>query len=147
MADGVTLNSGTGGPTIDTEACGSGGAHLQRVKMVLGARDTDGGDVSGTNPVPTASVGSAGFAVGQGSATTTAASAVAARTGAPGTGRTGLTLYNTSAVPMYIGASSSVTASNGKLVPAYSSITLPTQAAIFAITASGTASFDFVEFY
>ncbi len=51
MADGVTLNSGAGGATIDTEAVGAGGSHIQRIKIVTGARDTDGGDVSAANPL------------------------------------------------------------------------------------------------
>ena len=54
MADGVTLNPGVGGALVDTETNASrANAQMQRMKMVLGAIDTDGGDVSPTNPMPT----------------------------------------------------------------------------------------------
>jgi len=57
MADGVTLNPGSGGAVIDTETnAGRGNAQMQRVKLVLGAVDTDGGNVSSTNPLPVAIV-------------------------------------------------------------------------------------------
>lgn len=47
MADtGVTLNSGSGGATVDTELLATRGFQVQRVKLVLGAIDTDGGDLA-----------------------------------------------------------------------------------------------------
>jgi hypothetical protein len=53
MTDGVTLNPGSGGAIIDTETnAGRSNAQMQRVKLVLGAVDTDGGDVGSTNPMP-----------------------------------------------------------------------------------------------
>lgn len=53
MADGFSANDSTGTPqTIDTEALGSG--EVQRVKLAIGVRDTDNGDVSATNPMPVA---------------------------------------------------------------------------------------------
>jgi len=55
MTDGVTLNFGSGGPVIDTETnSGRGNAQMQRVKIVLGAMDLDGGDVAAGNPMPVA---------------------------------------------------------------------------------------------
>ena len=52
MTDGVTLNPGSGGSVVDTEAVGLSGSHIQRVKIVTGARDTDGGDVATANGLP-----------------------------------------------------------------------------------------------
>ena len=47
MADtGVTLPSGSGGVTIDTELLATRGFQVQRVKIALGAIDTDGGDLA-----------------------------------------------------------------------------------------------------
>lgn len=51
MADGVDLNPGLGGKKVDTEDLGARG-HLQRVKLVVGALDVDGPDVSATDPLP-----------------------------------------------------------------------------------------------
>ena len=53
MADGVVLNPGTGGATVDTETnAGRGNAQMQRMKLVLGDVDTDAGDVALDNPMP-----------------------------------------------------------------------------------------------
>ena len=53
MTDGVILNPGSGGPTVDTETnAGRANAQMQRMKLVLGDIDTDAGDVSLANPVP-----------------------------------------------------------------------------------------------
>ncbi len=49
MADGVTLNSGTGGAVIATDDIGS--VHYQRVKISLGA-DGAAADLAVTNPMP-----------------------------------------------------------------------------------------------
>ena len=54
MSDGTALNAVTapGGDTIDTEDPGGGAPKIPRSKIVIGVRDTDGGDVSGSNPMP-----------------------------------------------------------------------------------------------
>jgi len=53
MTDGVVLNPGVGGATVDTETnAGRGGAQMQRFKLVLGDVDADGGDVAADNPLP-----------------------------------------------------------------------------------------------
>ena len=53
MTDGIQLNSGSGGVFVDTEAMASRGLrHVQRIKLVLGDMDQDGGDVSKANPMP-----------------------------------------------------------------------------------------------
>lgn len=44
MTDGVVLNAGSGGATVDTELCTTRSAMVQRVKLVLGAIDVDGGN-------------------------------------------------------------------------------------------------------
>lgn len=54
MADNTTLNPGTGGDVIATEDIV--GVKIQRVKMVLGAVDSDDGDVSTVNPVPVSGI-------------------------------------------------------------------------------------------
>ena len=56
MADGTILNPGSGGDTIDNEQVG--GVKIPRGKIVLGARDVDGGDVSAANPLPVVSAAS-----------------------------------------------------------------------------------------
>ena len=53
MSDNTTLNVGTSGDIISTEDCG-GAAKVPRSKIVLGAHDVDGGDVTPTNPLPVA---------------------------------------------------------------------------------------------
>ena len=54
MTDGVVLNAVTvgGGQTVDTETNPNNSRQMQRVKVVLGATDTDGGDVSSSNAMP-----------------------------------------------------------------------------------------------
>jgi len=54
MADGVTLNPMAGGKIVDTEEVTRNAetVELQRIKLVLGAVDVDGGDVSAANPLP-----------------------------------------------------------------------------------------------
>ena len=148
MADsGVTTNPGTGGSVIDTEVIAARGArHIQRIKLALGDMDQDAGDVAADNPMPTVALGSGGLATGQGTATATAAIAIAARTGGWGTGRITATIENNSNNPIYLG-DPSVTITTGKLLPGFSAITLPTQAAIWAVTVSGPATFDYVEFF
>ena len=50
MVDNTTLNSGTGGDVIATDDIG--GVKYQRVKLVLGADNTNDGDVASGNPMP-----------------------------------------------------------------------------------------------
>jgi hypothetical protein len=50
MADDVTLNSGSGGDTIAADDIA--GVKFQRVKLVLGANNTNDGDVASGNPIP-----------------------------------------------------------------------------------------------
>ena len=53
MTDGVILNPGAGGATVDTETnAGRSNAQMQRIKLVLGDIDTDAGDVALDNPMP-----------------------------------------------------------------------------------------------
>jgi hypothetical protein len=51
MADGTVLNAGVGGDKIWTEDYGGSGK-LQRVKIAIGAVDTDNGNVSSSNGLP-----------------------------------------------------------------------------------------------
>lgn len=146
MADGVTTNPGSGGPTIYTETDPATGFQMQGVKLLVGAKDANTGPVSATNPMPVYTPSSQSIATGQGTVNTSAVQIVAARTGAWGTGRINLAIENNSSNPMWIGGSG-VTPTTGKEVPGNSAIMWPTQAAIYAVTASGTATFDYVEFY
>lgn len=57
MPDNVVLNPGAGGATVATDEL-PGGAHAQRIKLVLGADNADDGNVSATNPLPVAISGS-----------------------------------------------------------------------------------------
>lgn len=52
MADNTQLNPGTGGDLILTEQPGGSGPKIPVSKIRLGAADVDGGDVTGTNPLP-----------------------------------------------------------------------------------------------
>lgn len=63
MADGTVLNSMAGGDKVDTEDMGSRGK-IQRMKLVLGNIDTDGGDVYSSNPLPTTAVATGNVAAG-----------------------------------------------------------------------------------
>lgn len=50
MADNTTLNTGTGGDVIATDDIG--GVKYQRIKLVIGADNTNDGDVASGNPLP-----------------------------------------------------------------------------------------------
>jgi hypothetical protein len=50
MADDVTLNAGAGGDTLAADDIA--GVKFQRVKLVLGANNTNDGDVASGNPLP-----------------------------------------------------------------------------------------------
>jgi hypothetical protein len=64
-------------------------------------------------------------------------------------GRQSLTVINTGSTAFYIGASSSVTAATGVLIPAGVgvSITLAYSGALYGVTASGTATLSVYELY
>ena len=137
MADGVTLNPGAGGAEIDTEQPSTRGLQIQRIKMVLGDVDADAGDVAKDNAMPVSTpVGTASFAAAQSTVGVSAAILVAARTGAVGTGRAAVTIYNNGTATIYLGASG-VTISTGFPIVAGNGFTTNTTAAIYAI--SGTA--------
>ena len=86
-------------------------------------------------------VGAANFAVTPASVNSNASAVqiVAARTGAPGTGRVSVTLYNAGPEPVYYGPSG-VTAATGLLLPVGGSVTIQTTAAIYAILPSGVVT-------
>jgi len=54
MADGVTLNAGSGGDTVAADDISS--AKYQRVKLIHGIDGTNDGDTALTNPFPVAAV-------------------------------------------------------------------------------------------
>ena len=87
--------------------------------------------------------GSNGFATSQATATTTATQVLAARNG-----RNAVTIENTSATAVYLGPAG-VTAATGFLLPGTigATVTLPVTAALYAVTATGTATLAFVETY
>ena len=89
-------------------------------------------------------VGSAAFAASQASIGTSATQIVAARPGAAGTGRIGVTLENAGSATVYFGASG-VTTTTGMPLPAGASATIDTQAAIYGIAASGTQTIGVME--
>jgi len=78
MSNNVTLNPGSGGVTISTEDNGSG-VQLPRTKLMLGAAGSDGGDVTGTNPLPIQDAVGTTAAIAAGS--TTAAQVIKASAG------------------------------------------------------------------
>lgn len=123
--------------------CDSSGTLLTAPKP--GATWPISGTVTATTTIP---VGAANFAVGQISCTSTATQIVAARTGAPGTGRVALTIENTGTTPVYVGGSG-VTTATGMLLPGITgaSITLNLQPAFYCITASTSQTISYVETY
>jgi hypothetical protein len=82
-------------------------------------------------------VGPAALATSQASIGTGASLIVAARTGAVGTGRVAVTLYNSGATTVYFGPSG-VTTATGAILPAGAAVTLDTTAAVYGVTSSGT---------
>jgi hypothetical protein len=87
------------------------------------------------------SVAPANIVTAQVSVGATATQIVAARTGAPGTGRANITLTNTGTATVFIGNSAAVTTATGAALVAGASLTLSTTAAIFGIsTATETVS-------
>jgi hypothetical protein len=104
-----------------------------------------------TNPSYLANnpVGTAGWAPGQGSCSSTAASLIAARTGNPGAGRVAAVVTNYGTTPVYLGSSSSVTTSNGVLLPGIvgASKTITTTGAIYCVTATATQTVGVEEYY
>ena len=103
-----------------------------------------GSNAIGSVGVNNNSVGSAAFAASQASIGTAAAQIVAARTGAAGTGRIAVTLYNAGSATVYFGTSG-VTTSTGMPLPAGATATITTQAAIYGIAASGTQTIGVME--
>jgi hypothetical protein len=55
MADDITLNAGTGGDTVAADDIA--GIKYPRVKLVLGANNTNDGDVASGNPLPVSDAG------------------------------------------------------------------------------------------
>lgn len=112
------------------------------------------GAVSASNPMPVTSsggsspsVGAAAINTGQWSnATGSATQIVAARTGAAGTGRSSLTLFNSGSVAIFYG-NVGVTSSTGTRLLPGGSRTLYVTAAIYGVPASGTGTVDFDEEY
>ena len=82
-------------------------------------------------------VGPAALATSQASISTSASLIVAARTGAVGTGRVAVTLYNSGATTVYFGPSG-VTTATGAILPSGAAVTLDTTAAVYGVTSSGT---------
>lgn len=93
-------------------------------------------------------VGYAALATSQASISTSSGStiALAARTGAAGTGRGAVIVYNMGANTAYIGASG-VTSSTGIPILPGGSLVVPVIAALYAVTASNTTTLAFMEVY
>jgi hypothetical protein len=103
--------------------------------------------VSGTVTQANTPVGSAAINTGQASVTSTAAVAVAARTGVAGTGRITCTLYNQGSNTAYIGGSGVTTSTGIALLPG-GSFSIDTQAALYAICAATlTTTLGYLENY
>lgn len=95
----------------------------------------------------TPSVGAGTIATGQFSnATGSATQIVAARTGAPGTGRVSITLYDSGTATCFIGVTG-VTSSTGIRILPGGSYTIYTTAAVYGVPASGTCALDYLETY
>lgn len=94
-------------------------------------------------------VGAAHLSTSQVSVANTATQIVAARIGTSGTGRVAVTVVNTGAVAVYLGATSGVTTSTGTLLPAVAgaSVTINTTSAVYGIVATGTETVTEFETY
>lgn len=109
-----------------------------------GSQDIAGVDgtsrASATNPLPSRTYGSASFATGQVAIGTTATQIVPARTG-----RVAVTVILNGAADVFLGVAG-VTTANGVLLLGVkgSSVTIPTQAAVFGVSGS-TQPVSFVE--
>lgn len=120
MADNVAITAGSGTQVATDERTIAGsGVHVQRVDEL----------------------GSSTYAYGDANPTTSATLIMAARDT-----RKVAQLYNDSTVTVYIG-DASVTSSTGTPMEEGGSIDMPTTAAIYGITASGTGSVRYQEFY
>ena len=93
MAANTILNTGTGGDTIATDDLTT--AKAQRVKVMLGATGTDGGNVTATNPFPIGVAGSI-FTASTANSTTTQLAASATFTG------TVETVYNQQTISLLV---------------------------------------------
>ena len=149
------------GATAVSTGAGATGAGAQRVGVaqdtttIAGAAPGTAGSpspnvlsmqgVSGGVALPTTlQVGAAGLATNQISVATTSTLIVAARTGAPGTGRVAVTILNSGAATVFYGVSGLTTA-NGSILPAGAAVTLNTTAAVYGIVATGTVTVSYTE--
>lgn len=139
-----TLAPGQSRPMLTAShvwARGTGSAAVAASSAATGA----GGGGGGGSAAPP--VGAANIFTGQWSNATAGATQIAAaRTGAPGTGRVSITLYNAGSTTFFYGAAGVTTATGSRLLP-NGSRTLYTTAAIFGIPQSGTANADYDEVY
>jgi hypothetical protein len=105
-----------------------------------------GSNTVGNVGVNNNAVGPASFATSQATITTTSSSAaLAARTGAVGTGRVSVTIYNLGSQTAYLGTSTGVTSSTGIPILPGGSYTKRTTAALYAVTLSGSTTLAFDE--
>ena len=172
ISGGSGLPTGAGGggagASIPTGSAGSPNAAVVSVQGVAGGvpQPVSGTFWQTTQPVSLASlpalaagsstIGSVGvnnspvapasFAISQASITTTSSSAaLAARTGAVGTGRIDVTIYNLGSATAYLGNSTAVSAATGMPILPGGSYTKRTTAALYAVTASGSTTLAFDE--
>lgn len=121
-----------------TAPIGTGTANVALPVSSLGANGT--APASASNPAPTRDYGSASFATGQVAVTTSATQIVPARSG-----RLAVTIILNGAADVFLGVAGVTTATGVLLLGVKgSSITIPTQAAVFGISAS-TQPVSFVE--
>jgi hypothetical protein len=102
-----------------------------------------GGGGGGGMVNPIVPVGAANIAVSRATAGTSASLIVAARVGIAGVGRVNVTLQNTD-IEVCLGNSDVTTSSGWRIAPG-EAVTVPTTAAIYGITASGTSVIDVLE--
>jgi len=98
----------------------------------------------GTYALSFAERGAPNFATGQGTATTDAGTIVAARAT-----RRALLVVNASAVDMYLGAGTAVTATTGLLLTGTegAAVSMKVTGAVHGITAAGSAVYSYAETY
>jgi hypothetical protein len=117
MTDGTRLNPGVGGDLILTEDTGNPNGKLPVSKIRLGAQDTDGGDVTITNPFPVVLCGSPEPLYGQKVIASTGTAVRLTTVSAPLAGALQLKALAGNSESIYVGGAA-VTSSNGfELVP------------------------------
>ena len=139
LADNVQITQGSG-TFVAAEACsGTANALVQRIKLVLGATDTDGGNVSSANPMPVLS-GTAGNFLVTAAGTVTALSGTAGNFLCTVTQGSSVTVISGTAGNLLAQVSGTITATGTVTVLSGTAANLLSQVSGSVTAVSGTAA-------